>query len=82
MRCASFSRGVPGPCASGHVPGTRVRFLGPLRASNDTLQFVVMYTALAHPGGSTRVFSVSYAYRVVRVDGAWRVVETRRRAIT
>lgn len=66
----------------GRTPGTRIRFLSPVRASGDTLRFDVAYTALSRPGGSTRVFSVSYAYRVVRVDGAWTVVETRRRAIT
>ena len=66
----------------GRAPGTRVHFLSPPRASGDTLQFEVAYTALQGLGGRTRVFSVSYVYRVARVDGAWTVVETRRRAIT
>jgi hypothetical protein len=64
------------------VPGTRVRFLPPVRAAGDTLQFEVAYAALPRPGGSTRLFRVSYLYRVARVDGAWTVVETRRRSIT
>ncbi|HEX6913309.1 MAG TPA: hypothetical protein VF142_23085 [Longimicrobium sp.] len=36
----------------------------------------------SRPGGSTRLFRVSYVYRVVGVDGVWTVVETRRRTIT
>lgn len=66
----------------GRAPGTRVRFLSPVRASGDTLQFVVAYAALDLLGGRTRLFHVSYVYRVARVDGAWTVVETRRRSIT
>lgn len=66
----------------GRTPGTRVRFLSPVRASGDTLQFEVAYAALGHLGGRTRLSHVSYVYRVARVDGAWTVVETRRRSIT